>query len=133
MTRSPAKTAGLINLIAGLWLIVAPFLLGYSDLAVAVWNDVVIGIIVALLAIVSLAARPRNEMLSWLDYLPGIWLLIAPFLLMYGNNAATANDMLVGIIVIGASAWAARRSRYVPESGHAGQTRTTVGERAGEE
>jgi hypothetical protein len=128
-----AKAAGAISLIAGLWLIAAPFVLGHSGIGRAMWNDVLTGIIVVLLAIVSLAARPRNEVLSWLNYLPGVWLLIAPFLLMYGNNAATANDMLVGIVIVGTAAWSAKRSRFVPDPGHAGHTRATVGERAGED
>ncbi len=39
-----------INAILGLWLIAAPFVLGYSGSAVPLWNDVGVGVIVAVLA-----------------------------------------------------------------------------------
>ena len=37
-----------LNAILGLWLIIAPFTLGYSKLASGMWNDVIIGILVAI-------------------------------------------------------------------------------------
>jgi hypothetical protein len=40
-----------VNFILGLWLIVAPFALHYGDISVAMWNNVIIGIVVAILAI----------------------------------------------------------------------------------
>ena len=39
------------NFILGLWLIVAPFALHYRDITVAMWNNVIVGIVVAILAI----------------------------------------------------------------------------------
>jgi SPW repeat len=38
-----------LNAVLGLWLIAAPFVLGYSGVAVALWNDIVVGIIIAVL------------------------------------------------------------------------------------
>lgn len=40
-----------INFILGLWLIVAPFVLEYRHISAAMWNSVVVGIVVAILAI----------------------------------------------------------------------------------
>jgi len=34
----------------GIWLIIAPFVLSYSGVAAAMWNDIIVGIIVAVLA-----------------------------------------------------------------------------------
>lgn len=39
--------AGWIPLILGLWLIAAPFVLGYSHISAAMFNDVIVGIVVA--------------------------------------------------------------------------------------
>ena len=39
------------NFILGLWLIVAPFALHYRDITAAMWNNVIVGIVVAILAI----------------------------------------------------------------------------------
>lgn len=35
-----------INFILGLWLIISPFLLGYSDVRPAMWNQIIVGILV---------------------------------------------------------------------------------------
>lgn len=36
-----------INVLIGLWLIIAPFVLGYNGLTAAFWNSIVVGVIVA--------------------------------------------------------------------------------------
>lgn len=41
---------GWVNLILGLWLIVSPWLLGFSSTAGAMWNSVIVGFVVAILA-----------------------------------------------------------------------------------
>jgi multisubunit Na+/H+ antiporter MnhG subunit len=50
----PTRAAWLswINIFLGIWLIIAPFGLGYIE-AAAIWNDIIVGIIVAGLAIWS--------------------------------------------------------------------------------
>jgi hypothetical protein len=42
----------------GAWLIVSPFLLGFSALTYALWNQVIVGVIVAALAVWSALAMP---------------------------------------------------------------------------
>ena len=49
------RTASWINVIAGIWLIIAPFVLGYCTTA-ARWNDVVLGIIIAAMSLWSLVS-----------------------------------------------------------------------------
>ncbi len=91
-----------INLILGLWLIVAPFVLGYSALSrAALTEDVVLGIIVAAFSWWILAAMAPPVGTSWFQILCGIWVIIAPFVLAYRTiTAAMANDVIVGIIVL---------------------------------
>ena len=38
-----------INAVLGLWLIIAPFILSYSSAATAMWNDIIIGLVVLVL------------------------------------------------------------------------------------
>jgi hypothetical protein len=40
------------NFVLGLWLIIAPFALGYSSVPAATWNSVIVGIVVAVLSII---------------------------------------------------------------------------------
>lgn len=44
------------NIAAGLWLLAAPFVLGYSATAAAVTNDIIVGLVVLTLGAVSAIA-----------------------------------------------------------------------------
>lgn len=46
--------------VLGLWAIIAPFALGYTAIALAVWNDVIVGLIVATLAFVRALETPHG-------------------------------------------------------------------------
>ena len=37
-----------VNLVIGLWLILAPFALGFADQPVAMWNQIIVGILIGL-------------------------------------------------------------------------------------
>ena len=89
-----------INLIAGLWLIAAPFVLGYSTSAIAVAEDVTMGILVAAFSWWILAAMAPPVGAAWFQILSGIWIIVAPFALVYGLPTATYNDVLFGILVL---------------------------------
>ncbi len=41
-----------LNFVLGLWLIVAPFALHYWEITTAMWNNVIVGVVVAILAII---------------------------------------------------------------------------------
>jgi hypothetical protein len=97
-----AQGIGIINLIAGMWLILSPFLLGYSAGATA--NSVIIGIAVAILAIIRLAMT-RDAWTGWLVAAIGLWLIIAPFIFGFTEPAVLWNEIIVGIIIAGLSLW----------------------------
>ena len=80
MRETVQWTSG-INIVAGLWLIIAPFVLGYEGIQAALWNDVLVGIIVAAFAVARVARPLMNPSLSWLNALLGLWLIVAPFVL----------------------------------------------------
>jgi hypothetical protein len=42
------KWIGWTTLILGIWLLIAPFALGYTNIAVALWNDILLGVLVAI-------------------------------------------------------------------------------------
>jgi hypothetical protein len=86
-----------LNVIAGVWLIIAPWVLGYSTRDPR-WNDVVFGIIVGILALTRATGAYREEWLSWINALIGIWLFVAAFTIDH-TGVATWNDIILGIIV----------------------------------
>jgi hypothetical protein len=44
--------------------------------------------------------------ISWINVVLGIWLIVAPFVLAAGGGVWTANDMVVGILLIAFAGWA---------------------------
>ena len=122
--KKSAQRASGGNVLVGVWLILAPFALGYSGLERAVWNDMVVGVAIIVLAIARIASPVRQVRLSWTNTVLGAWLIVAPFLLDYSSfemleegtsideaevsvTAASWNDVVVGLIVIGLSFWSA--------------------------
>jgi hypothetical protein len=45
--QRPTMWLSWLNVLLGLWLIVAPFILGYADITGAFWNSIIVGVIVA--------------------------------------------------------------------------------------
>lgn len=103
------KTASGLDIIAGIWLIIAPYVLGYSSVASAAWNSVIFGIIIAVLA----ASREfgqgyRRAWPSWINVLIGLWLIISPFFLGFSHiGVAVWNSIIMGIVVAILAAWSA--------------------------
>ena len=103
----------------GLWLMVAPFTLGYSAIDAAVINDGTFGVLLVGFAAYSMVAPRRlAEAFIGLTAAVGLWVASAPFLLGYtawrgpdlGESAvpyvanypvpAIVNDLLVGFSVV---------------------------------
>lgn len=95
------RTASMLNVIAGAWLIIAPWALGYSEVVAATWNDVVVGALVIIFAAIRLSLPDRYPGLSWLNAALGVWLIIAPWAFQYGDVVVSAawNDSLIGIAI----------------------------------
>jgi hypothetical protein len=110
-----AGTASVLNIIAGLWLIISPFVLGYTALPVALWDTLIVGIVVLVLAWARAANPERHAGLSWLNLLLGIWLIVSPFALTYSTYPRpTWNGVIVGFIVAILAIWSAAATPAVP-------------------
>ncbi len=103
-TRSQASTASGLNILAGLWLIVAPFVLGYVA-SVPRWNDIILGIVIGVFALIRTFTPLRAAWLSWANIVLGLWLIVAPFALGYPGTTPLWNDIILGIVVAGLAIW----------------------------
>jgi hypothetical protein len=54
-----ARTMDWVAAIAGVWLIIATFLLRDPTITAGLWNDIIVGVIVVTLSVWSALARPR--------------------------------------------------------------------------
>lgn len=106
-TQASSRTASTINVILGIWLIVAPFILGTNSSTAVLWNDIILGIVVVVMA----GTRLSNVQItwpSWVNVIAGLWLIIAPFVLGYSTMAnARYEDIIVGIVVALVALWSA--------------------------
>lgn len=103
------RASGSIDILVGIWLVISPFLLGYSGNTSALWNDIISGILVIIFAATqTIQSKERITWPAWISLLIGIWLVLAPFAL---NNSAVSgtlwNEIISGIIIIALAAWAA--------------------------
>jgi SPW repeat-containing protein len=96
-----------INILLGAWLLVAPFIMGYSGTAVKLANDVVVGVVLIGCSWWIVAGLAGPAVCSAFQLLGGLWLIVAPFYFRYENlSRAFTNDIIVGILaaVVGATA-----------------------------
>jgi len=94
--ESQARTLSGLNVLAGIWLIISPFVLHYNSSG-NVWQEVIFGIIVALLGIARMAA-PSVTWPSWINLAIGLWMIVAPWT-MATTTAARWSEVITGIII----------------------------------
>ena len=107
--RANVRIASGLDILAGLWMVVAPFLLNYSFQTAALWNSVISGLAVAILA----GRREWGEGYryaapSWINAGIGAWLVVSPFILGFETGGvAWWNHIVVGIGVVVFALWSA--------------------------
>ncbi|HEX5470730.1 MAG TPA: SPW repeat protein [Lacipirellulaceae bacterium] len=112
------KTAGGINILAGIGLIISPFILGYGNLPSATWNDVILGIIVLAVAWVRIANSPAIPGIAWINIIAGVWLFISPWIFQYYQQPTPLwNNLILGVIVFIFAIWGAVASPHRPAAG----------------
>lgn len=100
-----------VNTILGIWLILSPFLLGFSDVASATWNNIIIGILLAVVAGWVASSRVISSAPKWFNFILGLWLIFSPFILGFSGFAVPFwNNIIIGIAVAVLAAWAASMS-----------------------
>ncbi len=88
----------IVNIVAGLALFLAPWLLGFTGETYAAWNAWIVGAAIVLIAAAALYAFYETE--EWLNLVLGIWAVVAPWAL--GFTAVTAAmwvHVVAGIVV----------------------------------
>lgn len=123
-----ASAASAVTFLAGVWLVLAPFVLDYAPAGSGIgayWNDLVVGVAIAMLAIVRAVAPSNVPWFSIVNVVLGAWLIVAPFVLEYDTRAndgvAIGNDLAVGLVVIVMAATSAAstfRHRRSEQSSH---------------
>ncbi len=97
--------SGVIFLL-GIWELISPWVLGYTDLTNATLNAVIVGILIAIFAIGRFAGAYYASYLSWFNVACGIWLIVSPWIIGYTfAGGVLINSVAVGAVVV-ILAWA---------------------------
>lgn len=115
-----------LNLLVGGWLVLAPFVLGYSTTS-ARFNDVVVGVAIATLASWRLMEPRRTPQISWINAALGLW-LIGWTLWTFRSEPALWNDLVVGgLVFIGGVVSATATETRQPAAPNARRRRRSSG------
>ncbi len=106
-----AFRANWVNVIFGVWVAVSPFALAYTALPAATWNAVIVGLLVAILA---LSRSPINRSVSFLNVLLGLWLIASPFVLGIAAAMVFWNSIVFGALIVIAAFFAGDASYRTP-------------------
>jgi hypothetical protein len=126
-----ASAASGLDVLAGIWLLISPFVLHFRGYSSLITNDVVLGIVIGILALIRFFSPSRGTVwASWVNVVLGIWVLISPWCLAYSAyRPAMTNNVIMGIIVIILGLWSASASMMSDNS--AAVTATLPSDRVG--
>ena len=105
-----AKGLSWVLAVAGLWEILAPFIIGYSSVTGAMVNAIILGILILGIGIWAAVMNSGGtiKVLSWINAILGLWVLLSPFIIRYSQTTgAMVNDLIIGIGVVIVGIWAA--------------------------
>lgn len=92
------KTTATINLLAGIWLFISPWVYGAYSVPSA-WNSWIVGALIAIFA-GSRIYNPSMRGLSIANLLLGAWTFASPWIYGYtGDSGRFVNSLCVGVIV----------------------------------
>ncbi len=99
-----ARGLNWIVALVGLLELIAPFVLGFSFVNIAMWNGIVLG--VALIILGLLATRSdhvdSDRTLDIINALLGLWLILSPFILGFSTTTVVGmwTNIVLGIVTI---------------------------------
>lgn len=115
--RSQIQLASGVNLLAGIWLALAPLFLAYGSQA-AITSSIVVGSIIAIFALLRLLGGYDLAWMSWMNVVLGLWVIIAPFYFgLAGSPGRFWNSIIVGLLVAALGTWSALATRRMLHHG----------------
>ncbi|HTJ31621.1 MAG TPA: hypothetical protein VL738_00150 [Dactylosporangium sp.] len=99
--KSASRVLLTVTFLAAVWLVVSAVPFGYIGAGRydVFWSDAVTGITIAIVTTIRLL-HPRAVAFGWVTGGLSGWLLVAPLVLQFGWSTSTANDIIVGLIIL---------------------------------
>lgn len=100
------------HLVAGVWMIVSPWVLAYQAEPRPMWNAVVLGAVIAAVALSALWQVFAWQ--EWAGIVLGAWLIVSPWALGFSAlQAAMVNALIVGAVVVVLAIWVLATDRDI--------------------
>jgi len=93
------KEASWINVVLGIWLLLAPWQLHFTSGAM-VGNSAGLGLLVLLVSGLSLLVSDTNHGFAWINIGLGGWVIVSPWVLGYGATTSLWNAAIVGGLIV---------------------------------
>lgn len=101
--QSPAaQVSDGLTLLAGLYLAISPWIVGFSGLAPITINNLVIGLAIAGLAIGFSSAFGRTHGIAWICPVLGAWTILAPWVISgdMSTDRTIWNNVVTGALIV---------------------------------
>ncbi|PIF74043.1 SPW repeat-containing protein [Variovorax sp. 54] len=93
-----------VNAVAGVWLIVSPWVLGFQGNSLAMWTMVATGILLGAVALGATFVPHQWE--EWTEVALAAWLAVSPWLLNFRMvEPALVNAVLVAALIMVLALW----------------------------
>lgn len=93
-----------VNALLGAWIILSPWVVGFADERIAMFNFVAVGVLLIAAAIGAIVVPKAWE--EWVEVALGVWLMASPWLLGFaGNMVAMQNALFCGLLVTVLALW----------------------------
>jgi len=99
-SSSLAQTIDGLGLLAGLYLAISPWVVGFNGLSRLAVSNIVTGIAIAALALAFASAYGRTYGISWVAPVIGIWTIIAPWITGSATVGSIWNNVVTGIVIL---------------------------------
>jgi hypothetical protein len=97
-----AQTTDGLTVLAGLYLALSPWIVGFSDTPALAVNNLVIGLAVVALAIGFASAYSRTHGITWLCPLLGVWTIISQWVMAeaVATTGIVLSNVIVGAVIV---------------------------------
>jgi hypothetical protein len=97
------RTADSLNILTGIWLIIAPALIGFGSTGMK-WSTIITGLVIGILEATQ-EVTLRTTWQSWISMVAGLWAIVAPFVFSGTTTGAAWASVVGGILAIIFGAW----------------------------
>ncbi len=88
-----------LNVLAGIWILISPWVLAFWGVGTATGNNIILGI--AILVLAAIAYNGSEELwASWVNFILGLWMIVSPYVLGFSMfDRILSNNIISGIVV----------------------------------